>query len=163
MTKYSSGRKQRYTSTQVQFFVWERCTSIEKPMQSGKIRFMTSNSPTNTQIYFESMENQLNSRGKLSQDLQHCRFSKRFKTNWNLVKQVQNNFRKYLHVHVQRHGLDKERQFYRMLFEFPKGQELRKRFQLGHWSFLSPGDEEKWYGTQSYKPEGNGIPLRKTW
>ena len=30
-----------------------------------------------------------------------------------------------------------------------------KRFSRGHWSFLGPGDDEKWYGTLSYTPEGN--------
>ena len=25
---------------------------------------------------------------------------------------------------------------------------------MGHWSFLGPGEEEKWYGTKNYKPEG---------
>ena len=28
------------------------------------------------------------------------------------------------------------------------------RFPKGHWSFLGPGTEEKWYGTHTYKPEG---------
>ena len=29
-----------------------------------------------------------------------------------------------------------------------------KKFQRGHWSFLAPGDEEKWYGTCVNKPDG---------
>ena len=29
-----------------------------------------------------------------------------------------------------------------------------KRFPLGHWSFLGPGEEDKWYGKYNYKPEG---------
>ena len=29
-----------------------------------------------------------------------------------------------------------------------------KKFQQGHRSFLGPGDEEKWYGTCIYKPDG---------
>ena len=29
-----------------------------------------------------------------------------------------------------------------------------KRFSRGHWSFLPSGDEEKWYGTLNYAPEG---------
>ena len=42
-----------------------------------------------------------------------------------------------------------------MFFEFRKGQALRKkRFQLGHWSFLGPGEQETLYGTHNYKPEG---------
>ena len=29
-----------------------------------------------------------------------------------------------------------------------------KEFPRGHWSFLGPGNEEKWYGTYAHKPEG---------
>ena len=29
-----------------------------------------------------------------------------------------------------------------------------QRFSQGHWTSLGPGDEEKWYGTFSYKPVG---------
>ena len=27
-------------------------------------------------------------------------------------------------------------------------------FPRGHWSFLGPGDEEKWYGICNFNPEG---------
>ena len=29
-----------------------------------------------------------------------------------------------------------------------------RRFPRGHWSFLGPGSEKKWYGTYSDKPDG---------
>ena len=29
-----------------------------------------------------------------------------------------------------------------------------KRFSRGHWNVQGPGDEEKWYGTLSFSPEG---------
>ena len=29
-----------------------------------------------------------------------------------------------------------------------------KRFPQGHWSFLGPGTQEKWYGSHTYKPDG---------
>ena len=32
--------------------------------------------------------------------------------------------------------------------------EYAKRFARGHWSFLGPGSEKKWYGTRTYKPNG---------
>ena len=35
-----------------------------------------------------------------------------------------------------------------------KAKEYAKRFLQGHWTFLGPGDEEKWYGTLAYSPEG---------
>ena len=31
-----------------------------------------------------------------------------------------------------------------------------RRFPRGHWSFLGPGSEKKWYGTFSEKPDGSG-------
>ena len=33
-------------------------------------------------------------------------------------------------------------------------RDYAKKFQRGHWSFLGPGNEEKWYGTYTHKPEG---------
>ena len=35
-----------------------------------------------------------------------------------------------------------------------KLRDFAKRFPLGRWSFLSPGEEEKSCGMQNYKPEG---------
>ena len=32
-----------------------------------------------------------------------------------------------------------------------------KRFAPGHWSFLGPGSEKKWYGTHSYQPNGKWV------
>ena len=29
-----------------------------------------------------------------------------------------------------------------------------ERFSQGHWTFLGPGDEKKWFGTLSFKPDG---------
>ena len=57
------------------------------------MNFKISDSPTNTENYQGSMENQLSSSGIFSQDTQHCRFSKRSKKNLTLVKQVQNNLK----------------------------------------------------------------------
>ena len=33
-------------------------------------------------------------------------------------------------------------------------KECAKRFSQGHWTFLGPGDEKKWYGIPHYTPEG---------
>ena len=35
-----------------------------------------------------------------------------------------------------------------------KVKEYAKSFSQGHWTFLGLGDEEKWYGTPPYTPEG---------
>ena len=34
-----------------------------------------------------------------------------------------------------------------------------ERFSRGHWTFLGPGDEKKWYGTLSYTPEGKSVSI----
>ena len=33
--------------------------------------------------------------------------------------------------------------------------EYARRFFCGHWSFLEPGSDEKWYGTYTDKPNGS--------
>ena len=32
--------------------------------------------------------------------------------------------------------------------------EYAKKFSLGHWSFLGPGSDTKWNGTDTFKPGG---------
>ena len=34
-------------------------------------------------------------------------------------------------------------------------KENAERFPRGHWSFLEPGSEKKWYGTYDCKPDGS--------
>ena len=34
-------------------------------------------------------------------------------------------------------------------------EEYARRFPRGHWSFLGPGSEKKWYGTYDHKPDGS--------
>ena len=36
----------------------------------------------------------------------------------------------------------------------PNVPEYARRFAPVHWSFLRPGPETKWYGTHTYKPNG---------
>ena len=34
-------------------------------------------------------------------------------------------------------------------------EQYARRFPRGHWSFLGPGSEKKWYGTYDHKPDGS--------
>ena len=34
-----------------------------------------------------------------------------------------------------------------------------RKFAEGHWSFLGPGSENKWYGTHVYKPNGKWVDV----
>ena len=89
--KQSSGRKPKYTSSQIQFFVWERWRSIRKPLNSTKISFKMSDNGFRTLfgIDGEPIEFEWN----ISQGSQHCRFSNRSKTRWKLVKHVPKNLK----------------------------------------------------------------------
>ena len=42
-----------------------------------------------------------------------------------------------------------------------QGENYAKRFSRGHWTFLDPGDEKKWYETLSYTPEGKWDSIAK--
>ena len=55
------GESKKYTSIQIQFFVWERCVSIQE------INLNNSNSPTLTENYWESIENHSSLSGIFSQ------------------------------------------------------------------------------------------------
>ena len=38
-----------------------------------------------------------------------------------------------------------------------------KRFPRGHWTFLGPGDEKKWYGIRNDTFEGKWVPSPLRW
>ena len=68
----------------------------------------------------------------------------------------------HLHVHVQRHWLDRGRKFLPTVFRLPKrSRRTQEGFQLGHWSFIGPGEEEKWYGPHTYTLEGQWNKTRR--
>ena len=49
---------------------------------------------------------------------------------------------------------DEERKFGKMHFKSEQVKNYAMRFSRGHWTFLGPRDEKKFYGTPSYTPEG---------
>ena len=58
------------------------------------------------------------------------------------------------HVHVQRHRLDQEWKFHGMFSNSEMVRACAKRF-FGNIGLVSVvGDEDEWYGTHNYKPEG---------
>ena len=68
---------------------------------------------------------------------------------------LKNSQTDHLHVNVQRHRLDKEKETMELcISNSEKVKEYAKRFSQGHWTCFGPGDEKKWYGTLSYIPEG---------
>ena len=123
MKKQLSGRKQRYTCTQTQFFVWERCRSVQKPGKNGKISFNTSKSAVDKQNYLEYMKNHLSSSAIFYYDMQHCSF--------------------FNDIGWTKKGNSTE------CSTSDKVKNYARRFQLGHWAFFGWGEEEKWYETHN--------------
>ena len=60
----------------------------------------------------------------------------------------------HLHVNVSTilHGKQKEMKNY--VKKSKRVEEYARRFPRGHWSFLGPGSEKKWYATYNSKPNG---------
>ena len=83
----------------------------------------------NTESYLGPMEKQLSS-SEFSSYLQHCRFSRRFKTNWKLVRQVQKTLKIESSSCPCSMILIGQRTFQRMSFEF------RKRSRITQTDFL---------------------------
>ena len=133
---------------------WVRlCVTIKSSScMSTQIQFMSGESMC-TQSNSESMGNQLSSSGIFSQDLQRWRSFNRSERIWMIDKKSSTIWRKkYLHVNVQWHCLDKERK----VLDFSslrKYMIMQKRCQRRHWSFFGPGEKDKWYGTYAHKPE----------
>ena len=85
--------------------------------------------PVDKQNYLECLKNQLSSRGIFSQDMQHCSFFNDI--DWT----------------TKGHSTE-------CFSNSDKVKNYKRRFQHGPWSFFGPGEEETWYGTHTYKPEG---------
>ena len=56
---------------------------IQKRLRNGKVNWKTSNKPTHSENYVESMENQLSSSGQFSQHVHHWRFLKEIQEDSN--------------------------------------------------------------------------------
>ena len=136
-------------------------------MQSGQISFKTSNSPTYTKVYLGSMEKQLSSRGIFSQELQHCRFSKRFKTKCTLGKQVHENLKRsnYLHVHCSTTAIGQRKEIQMSAFRSPKTSRITQEVSNSDLGPLVTGQEKKTDGIERIitNLKESGILLPMSW
>ena len=51
--------------------------------------------------------------------------------------------------------MESKRKQERCEFNSQTVSDYARRFPRGHWSFLGPGSEEKWYGTHTNRPDGS--------
>ena len=129
------------------------CT--EANAKIGNINSQTFISPTLTENYLESIEKRLSSSGIFSQDSATLEILQKMHT---ISEDRQINpelFEVRIIFMSMSNDIDWTKENSKVcLSNSEKVKNYAKRFQRGHRSLLGPGDEEKWYGTHTYKPEG---------
>ena len=103
------------------------------------------------------MEKQLNSSGISSQDLRHCRFFKRSRMFYKSgTLNLRNSQAGSSSCQCSTILIGQAKETMRFVFRTQKKKvkTYAKNFSQGHWTFLGPGDEKKWYGKSKYLPEG---------
>ena len=88
------------------------------------------------------MEKQLKSSGRFSQDFRHCRFLRKFQHDLRERNIEPERFTDWIiFMSMQRKAMNGI-----CISNSEKDKEYAKRFLQGHWTFLGPGEEKKWYG-----------------
>ena len=119
--------------------------------QDGKVKWVNSKCAFLTKNCRESMENHLNSSGIFSQDFRPCRFLRKFKMFCKSgALNLKNSQTGSSSCQCSTTSIGQEKKTMEVVFRTQKVKEDAKRFSQGHWTFLGPGDEQKWYGTPSY-------------
>ena len=82
MIKRSSGRRQKYVSTLIPFYVLDRWKTLQKQLKDEMDKGGDSGCIRLTKMQWVSMEKQLNLSGKISQGFRHCLFLKKSNKTW---------------------------------------------------------------------------------
>ena len=149
LTRQFSLWLQKLVSYPIQYCVWAE--SVQIP---SKRRLIGLWNHVHSENWMESTENRWSSSGQFSQESRRCRSSLRFTKRW-LMWSVNLNYSKEKLSSCQRHGMDRKREPRNCIVNsFTVPNEYARKFAQGHWSFLGPGSEKKWYGTHENKPNG---------
>ena len=151
MMKTSSvSRMQRFIYSQILRYVQERWIRTQHQILLGNNSWVDSNIHHNTELWTidgEPMEFEWN----ISQDSPHCSSSKKSKNSWTKWA-TQNNSKDEVsscRCSMTSHGELETTN--RNVLLMPHLSVFAKRFPAGHWSFLGPGSETKWYSTYKGK------------
>ena len=111
--------------------------------------------PIPREIYFGFVDNRLTSSGIFSQDLCHWSSSRRSRVtckieplNLRILKIESSSCQCSVTSNGQRGNSEQ------CISNFDQVNNYAMRFSRGHWTFLGPGYDKKWYGTLSFSPEG---------
>ena len=102
------------------------------------------------------MENQLSSSGIFSQDLKTLQILQKIQRDLNVRQTNPEQFEGRILFMSMFNDIDwtQKGNSSDCLSNSEKIKKHATRFPRGHWSFLGPREENKWYGMHTYKPEG---------
>ena len=102
---------------------------------------------------------------KISQDFHHCLFLKKSNKTWRSGRSSQRSSQTGSSSCQCSMTLRGKRMM--RIDRMPRrSQELRNEILAeGHWTFLGPGSEEKWYGSSDHarKVHQNGATIQRNW
>ena len=107
---------------------------------NGRPNYSGSRTQSNTENSIDSMENQLNSSGKISQDSQHWRFFTEFNAIWriptlNSSNSVIESFFMSIFTDIDIYSTSYE---VACTSTSDKGRQYASNFVKGHWAFIGP-------------------------
>ena len=89
------------------------------------------------------------------QDFRHCRFFRKSRICENGTLNLSNLQTGSSSCQCSTASIGQQKETMKFVFRIEKrSKRYAKRFLQGHWTFLGPGDEQKWYGTLPETPEG---------
>ena len=114
--------------------------------QNGQDKLKISSGIPHTKTQLVLMEKQLNSSG-ISQDLQHWLLSRR--SRWTLERKniEPENFKGRIIFMSKFNDIEWKKNVENCISNAKKVKNYSKRFLPGHWTFLGPCSEKKWYGS----------------
>ena len=154
LIKWSSGQERKYVFTQIPYYVLRRCMMTEMHYKMGR-----SSGIQNVRFLPRIVGNRWIThwtRGIFSQDFRHCRFFRKTQTDSRERNIELEKFTDRIIFMSMFNDIDWTRKGHDgiCVSNWEKVKGWAKRFSQGHWTFVGPGDEKKWYGTLLYTSEG---------
>ena len=130
--------------------VWEKWDTML--LSPGRNKFSGIQKPIASANWIELMENPWSSSGRSSQDSQQrvVRITVWLNCSVNLSRSKVGSSSCECVIVWDAKGIDEL-----CVNNSKTNEEYAERFPRGHWSFLGPGSEKKWYGTYDGKPNGS--------
>ena len=128
--------------------------------KDGKAKLKISRSIRRSKTQWDSTESRLNSSGHFPRIFVIISFSRdpeRLGDKEHQARRLQGP--DHLHVNVQRHCVWKKNDE-NCISNAEEVRNYAMKFLPGHWTFLGPGSEEKWYGDSRQQ---NGTAIRRDW